>query len=192
MVILYIEKITKDDLDVECFATMPPPRRPSLGYEVIVPIPEAEPPKTSSRKGKWKGLNWLHNATTRASIEEEDETAAVPRRKSIAKSAQTSPTSNKKPSSRRNSADVQTKHKNNEDYVTSSVPPFGSDSPKRRALVLVNSSSPNRMSAGARLCKVFEEDSFSLESGDFDEKNLQRLYVSGRPSSLNLTAMKQV
>ena len=189
MVILYIEKITKDDFDVECFATVPPPRRPSLGNEAIVPNPEAEPPKITSRKGKWKGLNWLHNATNRASIEEEDESAAVPRRKSIAKSAQTSPVSNKKPSSRRNSADVQTKHKNNEDYV---VPPFGSDSPKRRALVLVNSSSPNRMSAGARLCKVFEEDSFSLDSGDFDEKSLQRLYVSGRPSSLNLTAMKQV
>lgn len=189
MVILYIEKITKDDLDVECFATGPPPRRPSLGNDVV-PTPEAEPQKTS-RKGKWKGLNWLHNATNRASIEEEEEPPSVPRRKSIAKSAQTSPVSNKKPSSRRNSADVQMKHRN-DDFVASSVPPFGSDSPKRRALVLVNSSSPNRMSAGARLCKVFEEDTFSFDSGDFDEKSLQKLYVSGRPSSLNLTAMKQV
>lgn len=45
--------------------------------------------------------------------------------------------------------------------------PVGSDSPKRRALASARQqngvrNSPNRVSAGARLCRVFDDDESSL------------------------------
>lgn len=80
---------------------------------------------------------------------------------------------------------MQTHHRAEE--FTTIVPPFGSDSPKRRTLKFVNSS-PNRRSAGARLCKVFEEDVLSFSDGETDLK----VFESGSPSNIGLTGLKSL
>lgn len=123
--------------------------------------------------------------SVRGGYVESGETAAFPTAfpKTKPSSTQSSPVLIKKASNpRRYSADMQARHVD-QDFALSFLP-NKSDSPKRRTLKFANSS-PNRRSAGARLCKVFEEDALSLSDEGTDS-------ASDRPNSHGPTASLQI
>lgn len=136
--------------------------------------------RKASKKGKWKGWNWLHNSTSRNVSNDPEEILSKKKMETL----QESPVFAINYNSRRFSADVLTQRRKDEEF-SAMVPPFGSDSPKRRTLKC-ESSSPNRMSAGARLYKVFEEDTLSVTDSENEMK------MSGKPNSMSFASAKQI
>lgn len=204
--------ITSDDLEEEFLSNFSGSqlelmnRSSPLHVQDDEPVSENSSTKTIVKGGvKWRGWSWKHGNNNKESVEDDDQVSPMrrPRRGSDQKSAHDSPTKSNsssgvqsKTGSRRGSKEVvspknvlNSKSHNNSQLEINLL----DSSPRRRVM---NAAVPfypsptcagNRMSAGARLCKVFEE-SLSEDSTNetADEEILQSMFIAGRPASVSL------